>query len=204
MKKNKNRKKNNYSSYYNKNELEHFYSDNGRGDIAGWIMLIIAGIFSISMIFVFKTIYEEGEGYKLVIIGTFFYSIMLLQIIGGVRLIKRSMSNTSFEKLKIKLLKVSMFVVIGVVILMYCNNAFLKREGLIDVKDLEEIELTEKYNDNYINVNDLILTCNDNDYNKIWGAKVFNKKKSFKIRYEWNILRPSKGEVIEIKVIKVQ
>ncbi len=193
-------------------EQNHYMSEStfpvlgnvGRPKILGWFWVVTSIIIGAIMAIFFKSIFSLKDILPISIIVIVFYGIVLLQFVGGMRLIKKSTSTESFLKMKKVLIIAACSILIIIVLITCINSMFLQKENLVIINDVKLIDLIQENGNNYINIKNekLILSCSFSDYHDIWAVKVTDSNATFKIKYKFNVLNSYNGRVV--KVEKVQ
>lgn len=192
------------SNDYKKDEVEHFYYSNGRDDIAGWAMIVLALIGTSGIIIVSIAIYQKEDILKMIYIFAIIAGVVVLQLIGGVRLVKRNTSKDKLRVIRKKVLIVCFYIVIIVGGFLVFNNLILIKEKNIKIEDVVSVKLLEENDKAYMIIEDkgISLRCDEVVFDEIYKLKITDEKISIDIHYEYNLLTPHKGLIIKFERIE--
>ncbi|WDV44725.1 hypothetical protein PV797_14530 [Clostridiaceae bacterium M8S5] len=140
----------------------------------------------------------------MIVLAILLYGFATIEFLAGFRLIKKNTNENTLAKIKKRLIVTSCCVVSIVAVLISINNIFLKEQRSIKIYDVNSIKLLQENNKNYIIINNekLVLSCGFSEYSDIWDIKVTDGKAIFNIQYEWNVLYPDKGKIVEMEILK--
>lgn len=189
--------------YYTGGRILPSLTHAGRPKLLGWFFVIVSVILFVTMTFVLVYNFGEKDVLSISAMVIISYGFILLQLIGGLRLVKKGSTPGTLKKIKNKTLKMVTCFFAIVMFGISINEVMLEKESSIKIDDVKLIKLKQEYNKNYIILNngELVLNCDSSDYFDIWAVKVTDDKGSFEIKYEWNVLSSNKGRIIELQKV---
>ncbi len=186
------------------NSIFPVLGNTGRPKVLGWFWVVTSIIFGTIMAIALKSIFSLKDIIPISIIGMAFYGLVILQFVGGMRLIKKSTSTENYLKIK-KVLKISACSILIIILLLtFINETFLQKENSVIIKDVKLINIINKNDKNYISIDNenLVLSCSFSDYHDIWEVKVTDSNAIFKIKYKFNVLNSYNGRVVKVEKVR--
>lgn len=190
--------------YYTGGKMPPIVANIGNQKLFGWFKVIssIIGLLFITLLFI--KMFEMVFIIEIILLAIYLYGLIILELISGIKLIKKGTSEKAYNKLKKKLITYASIILITIILLVSINNIFLVKESVIIINNMKEVNLV-KINEGTDNIilNDGKLILESNNFNsfKLWIEKDLHGNKSFKIYYKWNILNPNHKKVKDIKLI---
>jgi len=166
-----------------------------RPKLIGWTMVIFTGVIGIVMANIFISGFAMNQIVPFSFAVVFCYGFLTLGFIGGWRMIKKS---TSKEAIKKTLIQACAWIAAISLLVILLNATVLKKTSTITENIIQHRMENGK---EYIVVRDgqLKLKCSSTEISETMSIVISEKGKAvFGIQYEWNVLSPRRGRVIDI------
>lgn len=195
--------------YYTGDRIPPVYTHPGRPAWLGWLFVIFAIVFGISILFIVLIGFGKGQLLEKVFIISMALSILSLQFIIGVRLIKKG-RKVKRDHVR-KRLKIWIFITICLSLLIctllisiYVLNNHVEEFA---ISEQEQIITKQSGEVNFVYINPIQknLKCSIEDYYVLWSMDIGDdshiNNTSYKIIYKWNNMNPHKGIIMSIEKV---
>lgn len=200
--------------YYTGGKIPPFITHTGRPVLLGWASIMSAVVFSGCHTFIVIPYLGLENLAGIIVTSIFMYGITMLQIIGGIRLIKKENENYFNNVFKSKKFIITSSIILIIIIssiIFYNYNQVLSEKVIIST---EQYSLEQINYENFIYLDEppITLICSNADYRRLWKKEVATdlfdkdvfKDTKYILVYKWNKLNPKKGKLIEIKEEKIK
>lgn len=200
--------------YYTGGKVPPFMTHPGRPVLLGWAYIVSAIVFGGCHTFIVVPYLGLKNLTGIIVISIFIYGIAMLQIIGGIRLIKKENDkyfNNIFQSKKfIIIISIILMIMISSIIVYNYNQVVSEKV----VTSTEQFVIKQINYENFVFLQEpsITLECSDEDYTILWKEKVakklfdkdISKGTKYIFVYKWNKLNAEKGKLIEIKEEKIK